>query len=395
MNPAGGADAGGAHAPRLLFVVTEDWYFCSHRLALAAAAQAAGYTVHVATRVGTDGARIRGAGFTLHAVPFARSPRRPDRDLAALAALVRVYRRVRPHIVHHVALKPIVLGSLAAVWARPPLVVNALTGLGYVFSSPSGRARLLRPPLRLLLRWLLRREGALTVLQNADDRALLAGAAVIDPARSAVVRGSGVDLARFAPPARRSGVPLVVLAGRMLRDKGVEEFVAAARRLRAGGCAARFALVGGTDPDNPAALARDRLAAWHAEGAIEWWGRREDMPAVWAQAHVACLPSYREGLPMALLEAAAAGLALVATDVPGCREIVRHGDNGLLVPPGDPEALAAALARVLADASLRARMGTRSRALAADFAIGRVVRETLAVYRRFGAGAAPAPCGED
>ncbi len=371
-----------AHAARrLLYVVTEDWYFVSHRLALARAARAAGWEVHVATRLGADGDRIRAAGLHLHPLPWVRSARRPWRDAAAIAALARLYRHLRPDVVHHVSLKPVVLGSLAALVAPPPVVINALTGLGFVYASPGLRARLLRPAVALLLRALLGRPGAVTLLQNPDDRDTLARAGIAAPARCAIVRGAGVDLDAFAPPATRpAGPPLVVLVARMLRDKGVQEFAAAAAMLKARGVAVRCALVGDTDAENPAGIAREALSALAGGGAVEWWGRRDDMPAVLSQAHVACLPSYREGLPKALLEAAANGLPLVATDVPGCREIVRDGDNGLLVPARDPQRLAEAIARLAGDAALRERMGRRSRELAAEFGLDTVIRTTLALY---------------
>ncbi|MCC7410749.1 MAG: glycosyltransferase family 4 protein [Gammaproteobacteria bacterium] len=371
-------------APKLLFVVTEDWYFRSHRLPLAQAAQAAGYEVHVATRIGRDGERIRQAGFVLHPLPFSRSPRRPWRDAATLVALIRLYRRLAPAAVHHVALKPVVLGSLAALVASPPLVVNALTGLGFVFASDSAGARALRVPVRALLRVLLRRPNAVTVLQNSDDLALLRSAGLVDPDRTVVVRGSGVDLALFAPAMATPGPPVIVCAARMLRDKGIVEFVEAARMLRRRAVDARCVLVGGPDPENPASLSEAELRAWDTAGVIEWWGVRDDMPAVFAQCQIACLPSYREGLPKVLLEAAAAGLPLVGADVPGCREIVRAGENGCLVPPRDPGALADALATLVGDAALRRRYGARSRELAADFSLARVNAATLAVYERFG-----------
>ncbi|MGE0385638.1 MAG: glycosyltransferase family 4 protein [Gammaproteobacteria bacterium] len=372
-----------APPPRLLFVVTEDWYFRSHRLALACAARAAGYEVHVATRVDRDGGAIREAGIDLHAVPFSRSAHRPWRDVATLVALARIYRHVQPDIVHHVALKPVLLGSLATLVAPRAAVINAIAGLGFVYASPGRFARLLKPIVAAGLRLVLRRPNAITLVQNDDDRAALVAGGLADPGRCAVIRGSGVDLARFAPMRRpQERIPVVALVGRMLRDKGVEEFVEAARRLRARGVRLHFRLVGDPDTENPAAIAHADLQRWHAQGIVEWLGRREDMPAVLAGADIACLPSYREGLPLALLEAAATGLPLVATDVPGCRDVVIDGDNGLCVPPRDPEALANALGRLAADPQLRARMGERSVERARAFALPAIVSQTLALYAR-------------
>lgn len=373
---------GGGRAGRLLYVVTEDWYFVSHRLGLAVAMREAGFEVAVATRAGADVARIAGQGIAVHEVPFSRRLGNPLADVAAVRALRRAVRAFAPTLVHAVAMKPVLLAPLALPAGMP--VVNALTGLGYVFASHDTRARMLRPLVRAGLRHALSRPGAWTLLQNADDAALLDAGGLLPAGRQAIIRGSGVDTAHCRPPASPApGPPRVLLVARMLRDKGVVEFVEAARRLRAAGCPARFVLVGDTDADNPAAIPRAELARWQAEGAVEWLGRRDDVAALYRGAHVACLPSRREGLPKALLEAAASGLPLVATDVPGCRELVRDGDTGLLVPPGDVPALAAAIGRLVDDPALARRLGAGARRMVdEEFSMARVAGETLALYRR-------------
>ncbi|MBP9218611.1 MAG: glycosyltransferase family 4 protein [Sterolibacterium sp.] len=368
---------------KLLFFVTEDWYFCSHRLPVARAAQAAGHEVVVACRVHRHAEVIETAGFRLIPLDLRRGGQNPLQELVSLRAIWRIYRRERPDIVHHVALKPVLYGALAAYLARVPAVVNALTGLGYVFSSPTLKARLLRPFVTLALRGLLNAGRSVLILQNPDDGRMLVQEGMVEANRIRLIRGSGVDIRRFAlcPPAQEL-LPLVVLPARLLRDKGVVEFVAAARLLKAQGVVARFALVGERDPENAAAIDDQTLADWMQEGCVECWGRHEDMPAVFAQASIVCLPSYREGLPKALLEAAACGRALVATDVPGCREIVIDGHNGLLVPVQDVVALAAALRRLLENAAWRDTLGRNGRALVeAEFSEERVMQQTLAVYR--------------
>ena len=371
---------------RILYVVTEDWYFCSHRLPLAQAALAAGYDGAVATRRGGDAHRIVAAGIAVHALEFSRRSQNPLAALRAVMQLRRLYRAQRPDIVHHVALKPVLFGSLAARLARVPAVVNAIAGLGYVFSSRDLRARLLRPAVELAYRLLLRGRGRRVILQNDDDLALLGRRGVIPLPQTVVIRGSGVDTARFAQVPEPGGTPLVVLPARLLRDKGVVEFVEAARLLRSRGVAARFALVGDTDPDNPASIEPARVRQWRADGAVECWGWRDDMHVVFAQSAIVCLPSWREGLPKALIEAAAVGRPIVTCDVPGCRDVVRHQDNGLLVPPRAPAALAAALARLLADPAGRARMGARGRARAlAEFSVEQVIERTLALYAQLDA----------
>ncbi len=368
--------------PHLLFLVTEDWYFVSHRLALARAALAAGFRVSVATRVSRHADIIRDAGIELIAVPFRRSGLNPLREIVFLFRVVALYRRLRPDIVHQVAMKPVVLGSLAARLAGIDRIVNALGGLGYVFSSRSALAMALRKPLAWLLRTSLDGARGTLILQNQDDRTLLLQTGGIAPERVRLIRGVGVDVAAFAESAEPAGPCLIVLPARFLRDKGVWEFVEAARQLRAQGTDARFALVGAPDPDNPASIAQSQVDAWVREGAVECWGWREDMAAVFAQANIVCLPSYREGLPKALVEAAAAGRAIVTTDAPGCREVVGEGVNGLLVPVRDAHALARALKRLIDDAPLRRQMAARGRERAqAEFRSDQSIAATLGIYR--------------
>jgi glycosyltransferase involved in cell wall biosynthesis len=369
--------------PKLLFFISEDWYYWSHRRPLALAAREAGYDVVLVTRVGGLQARIEADG--IRVVPFAisRGGMNPLRDIGMLARLIAVYRRERPTLVHQVAIKPVIFGSIAARIGGVAHVVNALGGLGFSFMSHSWRGRILRVLVRLLLQAALSR--GLLVLQNADDAALLCGARIVDRAQIRIVRGSGVDLDRFRPAAvPPAGPPVVMLPARMLWDKGVGEFVTAAGRLRNSGCEARFVLVGGRDDENPQSIDASTLARWQQDGVVEWWGHRDDMPAVYGLTTIVCLPSYREGTPKSLLEAAACGLALVTTDVPGCREVVRQEENGLLVPAHDAPALAEAIGELLADPARRRRFAAASRAMAErEFGEASVVAQFLAIYSAF------------
>jgi glycosyltransferase involved in cell wall biosynthesis len=367
---------------KILFFVTEDWYFCSHRLPLGIAAREAGYQVAVLTRVQDHGARIEAAGLRLIPIKLARGGRNPLAEGLALWRLYRALRRERPDLLHNVALKPVLYGTLAARLAGVPRIVNALAGLGHIFAD-SGRARGLRWAVQRAFRWLLNGNRSRVIVQNPDDLRLLMAVGALSAERAVLIRGSGVDLTEFRPGPEPEGTPVVALAARLLWDKGVGEFVEAARRLKAEGVAARFVLVGDADAENHSAIPIRQLEAWKDSGAVEWWGKRDDMPAVFAACHIVCLPSYYgEGVPKVLLEAAAAGKPIVTTDRPGCREAVRDGDNGLLVPAKDAGALAQALRTLLADPSLRARMGARGREIAeSGFSVERVVAETLAVYR--------------
>lgn len=362
---------------KLLFFVTEDWYFCSHRLPVARAAKDGGHDVVVVTRVQEHGEVIKQAGLKL--VPFncSRHSTNPFAELSVVLRLSRIYRKEQPDLVHHVAVKPVVYGSIAARFARIRSVVNALAGMGWLFSSQSRAARLLQPFISAALRVLLRR--GTVIVQNPDDAALVRSLGL---ANVRLIRGSGVDVQRFVPSPEPAGVPLVMLVARLLWDKGVGEFVEAARCLRKRGVAARFVLVGAPDPGNPASVPVGVIQAWETESVIEWWGSQVDMPMTLAQAHIACLPSYREGVPKSLIEAAATGLPIVTSDAPGCREIVVNGRSGFLVPPRDVPALVEALQKLLNDGGLRRRMGLEGRALVlAGFTEAHVVSSTLEVYR--------------
>ncbi|HET7594563.1 MAG TPA: glycosyltransferase family 4 protein [Stellaceae bacterium] len=372
-----------ALSPKLIYLVTEDWYFWSHRLPMARAAQRAGFDVAVATRVDEHGERIRAEGFALHPLRWRRRDIGPWASLRAISEVYRLYSRERPLLVHHVALKPAVLGSIAALLAGVPAVVNAVTGVGFVASSPSLRARLLRRPMDFALARLLERQNSRIVVQNADDRALLLSLRAGADERVVVIRGSGVDTTHFQATPEPPAPPVTAgYAGRMLADKGVAVLVEAQQSLRRRGSDLRLLLAGAPDPENPSSIDPATLAAWQALPGVTWLGEVDDIRTLWSAAHIAVLASRREGLPKSLLEAAAMGRPIVATDVPGCREIARDGVNALLVPPDDAAALAAALERLGADAELRRRFGAASRALVeSEFAADAVGAATVACYR--------------
>ncbi|MBK9304869.1 MAG: glycosyltransferase family 4 protein [bacterium] len=367
---------------RILFLIPEDWYVCSHRLPLLRGAAAAGHEVVVATRVADHAGPILATGAELVPIKQRRGFRGPLQELAGLRELIGVYRRQRPDLVHHVTPKSVIFGTLAARAARVPCVVNAMAGLGFVFTSSSAKARLLSGPITLALRVLLRGRRTRLIVQNADDAAFFRDRIGVPSAAVATIRGAGVDVRAFAPaPAEPPGPLRVVLVARMLGDKGIHEAVAAARLLRDRRDDIRILLAGRGDPENPAAIAQEQLDAWAAEGVVEVLGHVQDVTALLRSCHVALLPSYREGLPKSLLEAAACGLPIVAADVPGCREICRDGVNGLLVPARSAAPIAAAIERLADDPALRRAMGAASRRLAVDeFAEEIVVAATMALY---------------
>lgn len=368
---------------RTLLVLNDADYFFSHRRAIAEAARVEGYDVHVALPFRSDDIRFHGLPYPVHPIPLERGGVDPRRDLSTLVALVRLYRRLRPDLVHHVTIKPVLYGGLAARLTGIPTVIQGMTGLGHVFHTRSATAELLRRTLRHPLAWGCLGEQVTVLFQNPGDRDRFVDLGICRQNQTIIIRGSGVDLERFHPRSRDAEPeerPLVVLGSRMLWDKGVGEFVEAARRLHARGVKARWVLLGGTDA-NPLSIAEHQLRAWEREGVVEWWGHRDDMAEVLRRASVACLPSHHEGLPKFLLEAAASGLPIVATDIPGCRQIVSPGINGLLVPIDDAPALADALAILVDDPDTRAAMGARSRALAEDgLGVDAVMRLTMRLY---------------
>lgn len=366
---------------RLLIVVNDIPFFLSHRLPIALGARATGYDVHIAAPDHQRRSEIEREGLAFHPIPLSRSGATPWSEIGVLRALIRLYEVLRPDLVHHVTHKPVLYGSVAARLTRVPAVVNAISGLGYVFIAPGWRATIRRRAITAAYHLAFAHPNCRGIFQNSDDADVFLGPGAVRPGQVVYIRGSGVDLTHFRPTPEPQGVPVVMLASRMLWDKGVGDFVDAARLLRGRGVPCRAVLVGDTDPGNPSAVPRTQLESWVADGVVEWWGHRSDIGTVLASANVVCLPSYREGLPKVLLEAAASGRAIVTTDVPGCREVVREGENGLLVPVRDPEALAVALQRLIADPGKRAELGARSRAIAeAEFGVRGVVDATLAVY---------------
>ncbi|MGQ0537433.1 MAG: glycosyltransferase family 4 protein [Gemmatimonadaceae bacterium] len=365
-------------AKHLVFFVTEDWYFVSHRLPLAIAAKDAGMSVSVITRVRDHSAQIKDAGLRLIPFEHSRGGTNPVTDSATLLRLITLYRRVKPDIAHHVAMKPVLYGSIAAQFAGKPRLINALAGMGWLFTSKGGFARAMRPVVRAALKRVLRSGTAL--VQNPDDERILAELGVPNEQLRRIA-GSGVDLQQFRPHPEPNGVPLVVLPARLLWNKGVGEFVAAARILARQGIAVRCVLAGEPDPQNPASVSSSQIQNWIGEGIVEYRGMVTDMPNLLASCHIVCLPSYREGLPKSLTEAAAAGRAVVTTDVPGCREAVTDGVTGLLVPPNDANAVAAAIARLIREPDVRRQMGAQGRLLAEQkFGSESVIRQTLALY---------------
>ncbi len=367
---------------KLLYLVTEDWYFCSHRMALAKAAQKEGYDITVVTRVRNDADRITRQGFTLLPVEMDRGGVNPLRELMTLFKIWKILYQEKPDIVHNIALKPVIYGGLAAYFCPRFKSVNLVAGLGAVFSSQKLKSRLVRPWVRILLKQIFQQSFCRIIVQNSEDLDVLVRQFKLDQRQVALIRGSGVDIHHYRLSPDPAGKIRVALVSRMLWDKGVAEYVQAVDQLKKEGLDFDAVLVGIPDPENPASITRDQLDLWDREGVIEWSGYIDNIADIWRNTHIAVLPSYREGLPKCLLEAAASGRAIVTTDTSGCKEIVKEGVNGFLVPVQDVRILAEKMKQLIQNQKLRMKMGAEGRKMVEKaFSIERVNAETLQIYR--------------
>lgn len=361
---------------RILYIVNEDWAFLLNRLPMARAARDAGLEVHVATNVSSGAAVIEAENFVLHHIPFQRGQRAMPAAAAALKAIREVERKIKPSIVHHSGVQCCVFGSLAALDQKFP-VVNAITGLGYIFTSSSPRSRLMKRVLTQLLPWLLNRDRSYTIVQNPDDReALLALGTNSD--RMTLIPGSGVDDESLQPLPEPQGPITVGFAGRLLVDKGIRTVIRAYDLLRDHEHDINLFIAGNPDPGNPSSVSLEEIEAWIARPGITWLGHIDNIASLWRASHIAVLPSYREGLPGALMEAAACGRPLIATDTPGCREIVLSNQTGLLVPLDDPTALAKAILQLAESPELRASYGAAARRRVSERFSARIIGHAIA-----------------
>jgi glycosyltransferase involved in cell wall biosynthesis len=372
--------------PKVALVAHWDWVLHHFRMPIARMLRDAGCDVVMVCPDGPHVQAFLDEGLRWAAWRVERRSVNPLREARAVAALAGVYRRERPDLVHHFTVKPNLYGSVAARLTHVPVVLNMFSGLGYVFSD-DGRASRLRRAVGPLMRWSFAGEQVHMLALNEEDLQGLRKAGLATPERSRIMP-EGVDLDRFRPGVgfTAEGPPTVLLACRLLHDKGVGELAAAARIVRERGIELRVQIAGEPDPGNPSSVSAHEIASWASEGLVDFLGRRTDMPELLRSADVAVLPThYKEGAPRFLMEAAASGLPLVATDVQGCRDLVHPGINGFLIPPRSPDALADALAELAKDESLRRRLGAGSRTLAEEtFGEAHVTHAHLQLYRDVG-----------
>jgi len=369
---------------KLIIVVNELWFFLSHRLPIALAARDAGYEVHIASRAGTSSEikQLNQELLQFHPISFHRSSLGLWQELKTLRELRRLYNEIQPDIVHHVTIKPVLYGTLAARWVGSIQILNAISGLGYLFIAQGWKSSIRKTLLLWVYRAILQSKKVWILFQNPDDQALFDQYQIIYPEHAFKIKGSGVDLQQFAYSPIPKGRIKIILVARMLWDKGVGEFVESATVLIQQGLDADFLLVGSVDPGNPESISIEQLEEWNRSGVLKWLGERADIAQLLAGSHIAVLPSYREGLPKSLIEAAAVGRPIVTTDVPGCREVVKDGENGFLVPVKDAKELAIAIQKLINNPKLLISMGKKSRLMAEqEFSIQQVVKQTLKLYK--------------
>lgn len=370
---------------KFLLLATYDWYMYNFKLPIAEELREKGHEVVLVTPSGEYVEKMESNGYRVREWWLDRHSMNPLKEARAVLHLLLIYAQERPSIAHHFTAKGILYGSIVATLTGTSSVVNAVTGgasaFGNVISKTNVVYRGVQWGLKRLFQFVL--AGTEVIFQNPDDLESFVNQRLVVEERCYLIKGSGVDLTSFQPAPEPEGTPKILLAGRLLWNKGVGEFVEASRILSREGRHARFVLVGDTDSSNPMSVSEGQIAEWEQEDLVEWWGFQEDMPAVFAQTHIVCSPSYyREGVPKVLIEAAACERPIVTTDMPGCREIVRDEVNGLLVPPEDSQALASALSELLESAKRRQEMGARGREIVREeFSVEQVVTETMSVYK--------------
>jgi len=367
---------------KLLFLVNVDWFFVSHRLPIAIEALNQGYEVHIATGITDKLDELQARGFIVHPLAIGRSSTGLIGELRTFLRIVQIFKKVHPDIVHLVTIKPVLFGGIAARIVKVPGVVAAISGLGYVFLAKGTKAAILRFFVARLYRLALGRRNLTVICQNPDDQKTLVQVAGIEANSVVLVPGSGVELFSYTSKPLPQGMPVVVMAARLLRDKGVAEFVAAAKILKQRGVEAIFYLAGEPDAGNPASIDEAEISAWRKDDVVELLGHVKDIAALFSQSTIVVLPSYREGLPKVLIEAAACGRAVVTTDVPGCRDAIVPDKTGILVPPRDAVSLADAIQYLLQKPEVCNQMGQAGRLLAEQkFSIEKVVSAHLEIYR--------------
>jgi glycosyltransferase involved in cell wall biosynthesis len=365
---------------KLLFIVNVDWFFLSHRLPIALEAIDLGYEVHIATKVTDDLGLLESSGLIVHSLHLHRSSF--VTIFSEFLEIFSVVRTVSPDILHLVTIKAVLLGGVVARLTSTPAVVSSMSGLGFVFISHGIPALLRRKTIAFLYHFALGHSNQRVIFQNTNDRSQISRLVRLPYEQSLLIPGSGVDLLLYDKKMIPNGSPVIMLAARLLSDKGVREFVQSAKLVKRSRFHVRFVLVGEIDLLNPSSIQQSELDQWRQDGIVELWGRRNNMEQVLPLATIVVLPSYREGLPKVLIEAAACGRAVITTNVPGCRDAIKDGITGLLVPVKCASAISEAILSLLDNPDRCKKMGDAGRKLAEEkFDVRQVVSEHMKIYR--------------
>ena len=365
---------------RLLFVVNVDWFFVSHRLPIALAAMKQGYEVHLACALTDRAEQLSALGIKVHELPLSRSGTSVKSEIKSFYHIYQLIKHVKPDVIHMVTIKPVLYAGLASRLLSVKTRVASISGLGFVFMAQGVKAGILRSLVSKLYRLALHRKNTQVIFQNPNDRDLFLKQSIIKSDQVTMIRGSGVSLEHYPVQPEPEGTAVVMLVARLLTDKGVLEFVEAARQLKQKQTDVRMVLVGDTD-ENPKSVSSKQLEEWTKQGIVEHWGYSTNVAETMAKSHIVVLPSYREGLPKSLIEAAACGRAVITTDVPGCRDAITPDVTGLLIPVKNAPALATAIEHLLENSTMRQQMGCAGRALAEQaFTIENVIQSHLMIY---------------
>jgi glycosyltransferase involved in cell wall biosynthesis len=365
---------------KIILLANTDWYLYNYRLSLARELQSQGHDIILISPNGSYVPKLEKAGFCWKEFSLSRHGINPFTELITIYRLKKLFSQEKPNLIHNFTIKCVLYGSLAAHMAGIKNIINSITGRGILFSSRNLLATLIRPLIKLIYRISLKHTKV--IFQNQNDLNYFVKEHLVSLPRCYLIPGSGVDIDIFKPAPVPEGVPLIILPARMLWAKGILEFIEASKIVKEAGFKARFALIGEPDPGNPNSIPLQKLEEWKKNGVIEWWGWQDDMVQVYQSASIVCLPSsYGEGLAKSLIEAAACGRPLVASDIPGCREIVLHGKNGYLVPVHDPTTLAFYIEKLLNDRGLALKLGKYSRIIAVkQFSAKKIVKDTINAY---------------
>jgi glycosyltransferase involved in cell wall biosynthesis len=368
---------------KLLFLVNVDWFFVSHRLGIARAALEKGYEVHVATTLTNQASIIRDNGLILHELKMSRSGSKIIGNLKTFIEIVKIFREVNPKLVHLVTIKPVILGGIAARFMKIRGVIAAVSGLGSSFLDNGIYGKIKRFFIKILYRISLSNLNIQVICQNQNDIEDVQKISQLPLANFSLIEGSGVSLTKFTYSEDDREVPNVIMASRLLRDKGVMEFAGAAELLKESNTKVKMILVGEPDPDNPSSITKSQVTSWEREGILEYWGHQENMEKILQQSSIVVLPSYREGFPKILIEAAACGRAVITTDVPGCRDAIYNGITGVLVPEKNAIALAHSIKELAINPILYKEMGKRGRKMAESrFDVDNVISKHFKIYNQ-------------